>query len=147
VRRPVSGPLTVATNYNNAVWMYPAVGNTAHFDGGAGVATDFILYITADSTRCIKCNCCSSTLLCDDNSNILAYAFPIAYDDVGTDRPLMGAANLCPGALRSLASGYGQQATVDTLTHEILHALARPPRIARQPAPLAPLALLATVVW
>jgi len=119
----------VAAVYNDAEYMYPAAPNAAHFDGGAGVATDFILYVTADPTRCSKCggvDCCAGTFYCTSGSGALAYAFPSAFD-VATNRPLMGVANLCPDALASLASGYGQQSAVDTLAHEILHALARPP--------------------
>ena len=121
VKRPVAGQLVVdagavfpGSDYDLEGMLSPAEPNPAHVTGGAGVAADFILYVTASSAYCSA------------GDGTLAYALPAALDDA-SDRPLMGTANLCPDGVSFLSSAGGLQATVDTLAHELLHALARPP--------------------
>jgi leishmanolysin-like peptidase len=85
------------------------------FDGGAGVAADYILYVTAKNTG----NCGGDG---EDNASeeTLAYAGNCIRDSV-TDRPIVGHANFCPKHVKSEESAQANQ--IETAVHELAHAL------------------------
>jgi hypothetical protein len=73
--------------------------------GGTGEYTDYYLYITTlQDEHC--------------QSGAVAWALPCLYD-LDSNRPLLGAANLCP----EMFAKTSQDASVSVLVHELLHAL------------------------
>jgi hypothetical protein len=73
--------------------------------GGTGEYTDYYLYITTlQDEHC--------------QSGAVAWALPCLYD-LDSNRPLLGAANLCP----EMFAKTSQDAAVSVLVHELLHAL------------------------
>ncbi|KXZ43308.1 hypothetical protein GPECTOR_95g697 [Gonium pectorale] len=75
------------------------------FAGTAGEATDMYLYITAVNND-------------DCAGGAAAWARPCLLD-LGDNRPLVGAANVCPGALRML----DEASLTAVVAHEMIHAL------------------------
>ena len=73
---------------------------------GAGVAADFVLFVSAVATA----SCSGGTL---------AYAGTCVRDQF--DRPVFGHANFCPAALSSAADQWETQ--LSTAIHEVVHAL------------------------
>lgn len=148
IRRPVNGKLLVPrwcigqfnppdkclqqlvpdfTQSNSGFTCGQATPNASHFDvgykcsnqwncntqpAGSGEATDMYLYVTAVNDNG-----------CDDQ--YLAYAVPCAFDrkygQAGTNRPLIGNANICPGTLSNKTISFDRQ--VGVIAHEILHAM------------------------
>jgi hypothetical protein len=72
--------------------------------GGAGEATDYYLYVTT-----LNDEACSS--------GAAAWALPCLFDPA-TNRPLLGTANLCHGALEQ-----DSDSAAAVLVHELHHAL------------------------
>jgi hypothetical protein len=98
--------------------MLPAVQLPAHKTAGAGEPdTDFILYVIADPGNS-----------CGDNTGTIAWASYLDLDytaGASQYRPIAGITNVCKLGIDALAIPAKLQGTVDTMTHEIIHALAR----------------------
>ena len=111
VKRPVTENLKFETSIAN---IAPAVQLDAHKTTGIA-GTDFILYVVADSAS----SCGAGTI---------AWAKFLDLDytpGASLYRPIAGITNVCQPGVDGLASAATLQGTVDTMTHEIIHALAR----------------------
>ena len=73
---------------------------------GSGVAADFVLFVSA-----------SQTSVCSDST--VAYAYACMRDQF--DRPVFGAANICPSGLSTSLAERDYQ--VGVVVHELIHAL------------------------
>jgi hypothetical protein len=99
--------------------MLPAVQLAKHKSAGAGEPdTDFILYVIADPGSCSSASTIAWAMFLDVDQTVGSLS---AY------RPIAGITNVCQLGIDTLAlsSNAALQSTVDTMTHEILHALAR----------------------
>jgi hypothetical protein len=100
--QPCAGPLAQPV----AGWLLTCTCLAAWLGaGGTGEYTDYYLYITTlQDEHC--------------QSGAVAWALPCLYD-LDSNRPLLGAANLCP----EMFAKTSQDAAVSVLVHELLHAL------------------------
>ncbi|EFJ43569.1 hypothetical protein VOLCADRAFT_96170 [Volvox carteri f. nagariensis] len=118
----IVNPVSCATGVTRGQFTLQMLGRTAPFSaagngssaygtncksyaGTKGEETDMYMYITAVQNN-------------DCEAGAAAWAKPCLMD-IGINRPLLGAANVCPGALELL----DEERLTAVLTHEIIHAL------------------------
>ena len=100
---------TVPEDHYDAGYLYNSDATSTKYPRGSGVKnSDFILYVTYDSSFC--------------GTSTFAWALPCLRDQYG--RPVSGSINFCPGQI--LNTIYWKQDIVATL-HEITHTLIMSP--------------------